>query len=410
MSKTTIKFLGGAEEVGRLAIKIKMSNSTFMIDYGVIPEKPPEYPLPYEPVEGIFVTHAHLDHIGALPICYHNDMPDLYATSMTASSMRPLLEDSLKIMDLEGYPARFNEDDVASLYGSVRTVRYGDAAGFGNITAVPYSAGHIPGSSMWRFENSESLLVTGDLYTRDTFLLTGAKAVKADTLIMESTYAGRLHEDRDKVVARLRSRVKEVVENGGKVILPSFALGRTQELIMILAETGLRVAVDGMGNQITGIYLNSPGFLRSRSELRKAVGKVHQIRGHRMREAALENDVIITTSGMLDGGPVLNYIQKLADDPKSAIFLTGYQVEGTNGRSLLETGIINVAGAPLKPAQQVEFFDLSAHAGHDDLLKFVKEVSPTTIVLCHGDHREELLQDLSEFKVHMPYNGNEFEV
>src|SRR5579875_3565355 len=181
VSKTTIKFLGGAEEVGRLAIKIKMSNSTFMIDYGVIPEKPPEYPLPYEPVEGIFVTHAHLDHIGALPICYHNDMPDLYATSMTASSMRPLLEDSLKIMDLEGYPARFNEDDVASLYGSVRTVRYGDAAGFGNITAVPYSAGHIPGSSMWRFENSESLLVTGDLYTRDTFLLTGAKAVKADT-------------------------------------------------------------------------------------------------------------------------------------------------------------------------------------------------------------------------------------
>ena len=409
-TKMRVKFLGGAEEVGRLAIKFQDGSTGFMVDYGVVPEKPPQYPLPYEPVDGIFITHAHLDHIGALPVCFHADEPDLYTTTMTANSMEPLLTDSIKIMEIEGYPHRFDITDIDNMFEKLTAVNYDDTVQVGKYYATPYSAGHIPGSSMWLFENSKKILVTGDLYTRDSNLLTGAKPVKADILVMESTYAGKNHEDRSQVIARLKNRIKEVVDNGGKVILPSFALGRTQELIMILADLGYRIAVDGMGNLITGIYLNTPGYLRSRSEFRRKVGRVRQIRGRRMREAALENDVIITTSGMLDGGPVLNYIQQLVDDDKSAIFLTGYQVEGTNGRSLVETGTINIAGSPVRPSMQVEFFDLSAHAGHDDLVSFVKGVSPEKVILCHGESREKLLDDLSEFEVLLPTNGNEFTV
>lgn len=407
-----IKFLGGAEEVGRLAIKINESNTNIMVDYGVIPEKPPEYPLPYEKVEGIFVTHAHLDHIGGLPMCFQSHRPDLYATTMTASSMRPMLEDSIKIMDIEGYPKRFTRDDINSLYEMVLTSKYGDNFQTGEFNVSTYSAGHIPGSTMWRFENKNSLLVTGDLYTGDTYLLNGAKPVKADYLIMESTYAGKFHEDRQQVINRFRKRVREVVDNGGKVILPSFAMGRTQELIMILASMDLKVTTDGMGNTITSIYLDTPGgFLRSRSELRRAVGRTRQVRNKRMREAAIEHsDVIVTTSGMMDGGPVLRYVQELADDPKSAIFLTGYQVEGTNGRSLTETGVLNIAGVPVRPSMQLEFFDMSAHAGHDDLVSFVKEVDPKKVILCHGEHREKLAEALPEYDVLLPMNGQEFEI
>ena len=406
-----IKFLGGAEEVGRLGIKITEGNTRLMVDYGIIPDKPPEFPLPPEYVDGIFLTHSHLDHCGNLPVYYQNFSAEFFATLMTANSVRPMLNDSIKVASLEGYPQPFSKDDISLLYNSFRNTKYGERYQIKDLTVTPYSAGHIPGSTMWKFENSSSTLVTGDLYVRDTNLLNGAVPVKADTLIMESTYAGSEHEERSAVIKRLRSRIKEVVESGGKVILPSFAMGRTQELIMILESLNLNISVDGMGNLLSEIYVGTPGFLRSQNDFRKALGRTNKIRGAHSREMALQDsDVIITTSGMMDGGPVLGYVEQLLEDDKSAIFLTGYQVENTNGRSLIENGTLKIAGISVKPKTRVEFFDLSAHAGHSDLVDFVKKVDPQRVILCHGESREELLPDLSQYEVILPVNGREFEL
>ncbi len=406
-----IKFLGGAEEVGRLAIKIEDRASKIMIDYGIEPEKPPEYPLPPEKVNDLFVTHAHLDHTGALPVYYHNFGANLHATAMTANSIMPILNDSLKIMRLENYTKMFNETDVDNLFKSLVTAKYGEPFEVDGLTATAHSAGHIPGSSMWWFQNSKSFMITGDLYTKDTNLLTGAKPVKTDILIMESTYAGRDHEDRDEVIKRLKDSIRETIENGGKVILPTFAIGRTQEMVMILRDMDYSIYVDGMGNSISRIYMETPGFLKDSKLFRKSIGRVIQVRNSRMRREAIEEaDIVITTSGMLDGGPVLGYIDAFAQDSKSAIFLTGYQVDGTNGRSLIENGTIKIAGATIKPAMKVDFFDLSAHAGHSDLIKFIKDVDPETIVLCHGDQREKLQESIPEYNFILPFNGHEFEI
>ncbi len=410
MIKMKIRFLGGAEEVGRLAIKIEYEEGSFMVDYGMIPEKPPKYPLPPEKVDGLFLTHAHLDHSGVVPHYFNKFDAKFFATRMTANSIKPLLDDALKVARLEHYPQYFSGSDIDRVFSSWENVEYGKSFEFQGYTVTPHSAGHIPGSTMWHFENGRSLLVTGDIYTSDTEMLKGAVPVKSDVLIIESTYAGRNHEKREEVVKRFRERVMEVVDAGGKVILPTFAVGRTQELIMILHDLGLDIAVDGLGNSLTGIYLHTPGFLRSFKKFKKAVSSTHVIRNSRMRANALKNDVIITTSGMMDGGPVIGYVNRLKNDEKSAIFLTGYQIEDTNGRSLLENGTLELDGKVVRPQNIVEFFDMSAHSGHDDLVNFINRVSPETVILCHGDNREKLLPDLEDYEVILPRNDHEFVV
>lgn len=242
-----LKFLGGAEEVGRLGVKITDRNTSVIVDYGVIPDKPPQYPMPPEPVDAMFITHSHLDHIGAIPVYYHKGEPDLYATQMTLNCMKPLLNDSLKVTNLEGYPAMFNEDDINTALANMKPARYFESFDVGDFKVTPYPAGHIPGSAMWKFEDGKSITVTGDVNTIDTYLINGAKPIKTDVLIIESTYAGKNHESREDVRKRFRESVREVIESGGKVVMPAFAVGRTQELIMTIADMGYDVSVDGMG-------------------------------------------------------------------------------------------------------------------------------------------------------------------
>jgi putative mRNA 3-end processing factor len=255
-------------------------------------------------------------------------------------------------------------------------------------------------------------LFTGDINTINTRLVWKARPVKTDVLIMESTYAGREHPDRREHEMNFLNDVAEVIDNGGQVILPSFAVGRTQEMMMTLAGRGYDIWVDGMGKGISFIYLENPDYIRSQAKLKKAIKGVSMVRGKRDRErASRDADVIITTSGMMDGGPVLSYVERIKNDPKSAIFITGYQVEGTNGRKLLDTGMLDISGVDEKIEAQIKQYDFSAHAGHSELIEFARACDPETIVLMHGDQRDVLAKDLSsEFNVLTPVEGEDFEI
>jgi len=399
------QFLGGASEVGRLGMVLKKGPTSLLFDYGLLPHDPPEYPMPAPPVDAFFVSHAHLDHSGMIPWVTRRADVDVVLTPPTADVADLLLRDSLKIAAAEGYDAPFEDRDLRTARRSYRTVDFADSIDVGDLEVTAHPAGHIPGATMYEVNGTQTVLFTGDLHTLTTDLVFGAKPVACDTLVIESTYAGRQHPERLKSEYAFLKKIDHVLERGGLALVPSFAVGRTQDILLTLAKANHEVWLDGMGKTVNGIYLEQPEYVRSVKKLRRAIHRAKVVHSPRGGELALNGEVIVTTSGMLDGGPVLRYLEHIREDPKSAILLTGYQVEGTNGRMLIEKGAIDLYGVTVDVRCEWQKFDFSAHAGHDDLVRFIEACDPQRVVLMHGENREILAEALEGREVLMPMEG-----
>ena len=403
-------FLGGGHEVGRLGILLNCEGSRLLFDYGMTATDPPLYPSPCPPIDLVFLTHSHLDHCGMIPWLTARYDIDILSTGVTQEIAMLLIEDSIKIGEAEGYPQPYDKKDAKIAFRKFDSISFGQTIDAGSVRVKAHSAGHIPGATMFELQGDRTALVTGDLHTLDTRLVAGARPVKCDYLIMESTYSGRNHPPRMKTEYSLLKKVEEVTKRGGTAVIPSFAVGRTQELMLLLKDSKYDFWLDGMGKTVNRIYLRYPQYVRSIKRLRQAANRTKEVRNYHARTRAMKGDVILTTSGMLDGGPVLSYVDAIRDDPRSAILLTGYQVEGSNGRKLLETGMMEFKGVSERVECEVRKYDFSAHAGHDELRAFAKACSPEKIVLMHGDEREILAGDLRTdgFEVLLPKNGEKF--
>jgi len=403
-------FLGGGNEVGRLGILLKSGDSRMLFDYGMTATDPPLYPSQCPPIDLVLLTHSHLDHCGMIPWLTARYDIDVISTGATRDVSMLLIEDSIKIGAAEGYPEPYNSADAKMAQRRFEEIMFGDTITVGKAQIRAHSAGHIPGATMYELSGDKTTLVTGDLHTLDTRLVGGARPVRCDNLIMESTYSGRNHPSRMKTEYSLLKKIDEVTQRKGKVIIPSFAVGRTQEILLMLRDSKFEFWLDGMGRTVNKIYLRYPEYVRSIKKLRQAVNRTIEVRNVHSRQRALKGDIIVTTSGMLDGGPALSYIDAIRDDPKSAILLTGYQVEGSNGSKLLETGMMEFQGVSERVECEVLKYDFSAHAGHDELIAFAKGCDPEKIVLMHGEEREILAGDLRSmgFEVLLPKNGEKF--
>ncbi len=407
------QFLGGASEIGSLGLVIRDQGRTLLFDYGMTPTDPPTYPRPAPTnLDVAFLSHAHLDHSGMTPVLSRLPKTRIVATPVTIAVADLLTRDALKVARMEGFLAPYNVQDVQSLHARFTALDRHATFRHHGIEVELTPAGHIPGASMMLYRGQKDVLFTGDLQTIPTHLVGGAEPVLCDVLVTESTYAGRDHPDRKETERRFRHRIAETVERGGKVIVPAFAVGRAQEVLMALAASGFEIYLDGMARTVNEIYLGAPDYLADARRFRRALEGVHVVRGPTERRKALrEADVVVTTGGMLDGGPVLYYIGELYRDAKSSIFLTGYQVEGSNGRQLMDEGTLTIDDATVHPACEVEKFDFSAHAGHSELVRFIKETRAQTVVLMHGDHREALRDALpTSMNVVLPDNGKSFTV
>ncbi|AMK13192.1 RNA-metabolising metallo-beta-lactamase [methanogenic archaeon mixed culture ISO4-G1] len=403
------KFLGGADMVGRMGMTLEGDGMTALIEYGLSPTKPPEYPLPAPRVDYAFLTHSHLDHCGMIPqICGKNEC-DLFTTPLSAEIAELMMYDTLKIAKAEDYPQPYTSGDIERTMKAVVPMTYEDQISINHFDVTMLDAGHIPGAAMFQFEKDVSTIYSGDIHTEAQRLVGGAKPADCTNLFIEGTYGGRYHPDRKETEEAFIAKIEEVLDRGGKVLIPCFAVGRTQEIMLLLRNLGYEMWVDGMGRSVTRLFLDYPEYIRDVKHLKAAKRKFNEVRNANSRASAIKGEIIVTTGGMLDGGPVLGYLNAIKDDEKSAILLVGYQAEDTNGRMLLEEGCVKIDGEIVKISCELKKYDFSAHADHGQIVDFIRKCDPDNVIIMHSESREAFLPDLEgDYNVILPTTGQEF--
>ncbi|MEM5766531.1 MAG: MBL fold metallo-hydrolase [Candidatus Aenigmatarchaeota archaeon] len=400
-----ISFLGAMQTVGASGILVDTGTEKILLDYGTkIREVPPTFPIPIQgKPDVILLSHSHLDHSGAVAIfsANGNGCP-IYSTSVTKPLTELLLLDSLKISHEEGVSLPFKKNDVQETMENFVLIPYRQLFKLHSTKFEFFDAGHIPGSSMILLNfNNKNLLYTGDLKTTDTRLLKKAdlNLPKIDYLITESTYSDREHPDRKSQEKELVKIIESTLAIDGHCLIAGFAIGRLQEILLILDKYGIDypLYLDGMGKKATTIINQHKNSLKEPDSLDKALRKVEYITSERARKRAIrEPSVILTTSGMLTGGPIVWYLRKLYSDRRSSLVLTGWQLEDTPGKILLETGRLITKELDLEVKMLVKRLDFSAHAGRSELFEFVKNLNPEKVFCIHGDHTEEFASELKE--------------
>ena len=416
-----VGFLGGAREVGRIGIAVKSKKTQALLDYGVMFNHEPGFPMhvPPKEVDALILTHSHLDHSGALPVFYIGGKVPLYTNKLNLELTQLLIQD---FIHLSGYYLPFEYLELKTMMQSNKHLDFGVKEKVGDMRFQLLNAGHTPGSAQALIETEgKRLLYTSDFNIADSQLLTGATMDYGDldAVVMESTYANEDHSERSELEKRFVESATEVVEKGGIVLVPAFGVGRSQEMACILTAHHFEypVILDGMAREASRIIMNYKDFLRDPKLFMNAMHSVDWIEGWRDRRKALKTPcVIISTAGMLKGGPAAFYMSKIGKKASNAIFLVSYQIPGTPGRELLDRGVCTIDGKVRKVKARYEHFDFSSHCGASQLKEALRRLggNPKVFVV-HGDEGNcELLANWAKSELGLdavaPRTGDTFEV
>ena len=416
-----LRFMGGTHEVGRNAVLLDSGGANLLLDYGVKVGKKPEFPghIRAKDVDGIIVSHAHLDHSGGVPQFYLREEKPFFATPVTTEVTRILIKDMIK---LNGYFLPFEYIEFESMLKHRKDLGYGEKVQLKNVGFSLINAGHIPGSAMVDLKTGgKRILYTGDFNTENTRLVHGAKAPrqKFDAVVIESTYANTDHPDRKELEASFVAAIKEVLHNDGKVLVPAFAVGRSQEMLSVMNAQKLKAnaIVDGMARAVNRIYVDHPDFMRTPKTFINVVNTTREITGWRdRRHASRRADVMVAPSGMLQGGTAMFYMERLALDERNAIFLVSFQVPGTGGARLMETGLFTIKEKDVEVKAKVRHFDFSSHSGKTGVEAFLRGLKgKPDVYVIHGepencDSLAQWARDELDLNAAAPNEGDEFTV
>ena len=415
-----ITTVGGCREVGRNAFMLSTPETRVLIDCGVsvgsegtpylyIPEVSP-----IRDIDAVVITHAHLDHSGLVPLLfqYGYDGP-IYITQPTRDLMALLLLDYIEVSAREGKKIPYKSALIRDALRHTISLKFGDVTDISpDIKLTLYNAGHILGSSTVYFHVGNGLhniAFTGDLKYERTFLFDPAfnGFPRLETLVMESTYGGTndLQPSRGEAEKNLKAAIERTIKKGGKVIIPAFAVGRSQEVMIALEGMGLEVPVylDGMIWEATAVHTAYPEYLNKNLKnlifqgdnpfLSDIFVQVDDSDKRRQVMEEEESSIILSTSGMLNGGPVLEYLKVLAKDERNTLIFVGYQAEGTLGRRIQKGWNEIQLSADgkmenIKVGMEIETIDgFSGHSDRNQLLEYVKRIRPlpSKVICMHGE-------------------------
>ena len=436
-----ITALGGFLEVGRSAILLQTRESSVLLDCGLNPGATnpinafprldaPQFDL--DALDAVVISHSHLDHCGILPFLfkYGYDGP-VYCSAPTSSLMTLLQLDYLDVLSKQGIMAPYDQKDVRATVLHTIPLRYGVVTDIApDVRLTLHNAGHILGSSVVHLHIGEGLhniVYTGDYKYSKTTLLEPASTQfpRVETIITESTYgaARDMMPSRIEAEDKLASIINQTFEKRGKVLIPVPAVGRAQEIMLILdgyMKRGLikeaPVFIEGMISEATAIHTAYPEYLAR--EVRNSI--LHEginpfqsdyftiVEHPSARQEIIEGEpcIIVATSGMLEGGPVIEYFKSLAPEERNTIIFVSYQIEGTLGRrvqkGITETPMINSEGKMgiLRINLRVESIEgFSGHSDRKQLFNYIRRIAPKLerIVICHGE-RAKCLNMLGIFQ------------
>ena len=398
-----ITILGAAREVGRSAFLVKSMDSKVLLDFGVQLTREPTFPMhvPPKEVDGILLSHAHLDHSGAIPLFYISGSVKLYSTDLTLELTRLLIEDFLRI---SGFYLPFEYIDLLSMMKSSHKLKLNETVNVKGFAVTFLEASHVPGAASILLESDgERLLYTGDINARGSLLLRGADTNfgEINAIITESTYAMADHPEIEDVEREFIEFAKEVVERGGTLLVPAFSVGRAQEMACVLKKHNFPhlVAMDGMALKVNEILFRYQEYLRDPSLFRKSMESIDFITSWSQRRRMVKTpSVIISPAGMLVGGAAVFYNSEISKKPKNAVAIVSYQIPGTPGRTLLEKKVAIINGKPKKVKAEVRTFDFSSHSGRKELFEMFRKIKGSPKVYTVHGEKESCIKFAEELR------------